>query len=140
MLLGAQLPHKAITAAFILATRIHIWSISLGFHPHLELFRGFLRELVAVIETIPTGMMGCDRCIVWPLLVGGSLAETVEHREFFVARVHHLEPYGVLSTAGRILREVWRVRDRLDAQFGKGEREAHWRKAMKDCECQILIG
>jgi len=140
MLLGVQPPHEAITVAFILATRIHIWSIRLGFHPHLELFRGFLRGLVAVIGAIPTGTMGCDRCIVWPLLVGGSLAETVEHREFFVDRVQHLEPFGAFSFAERILREVWSLRDRLDARFGKGKREVHWRKAMKDCGCRILMG
>jgi hypothetical protein len=136
---ASALPHEAITAAFVLTTRIHIWSMKLGFHPHHDVFRSFVNELIRVTSTIPSGIMGCDRLIVWSLLVGGSLAETYDDRTFFVNRVPHLEPYGVLTAAEKILREVWRVRDGLEMRFGKGVHEVHWRDIMKQMKCEVLM-
>jgi hypothetical protein len=135
----SRLPHEAITASFVLTTRIHVWSMKLGFHPHKDFFRSLLKELIRVISEIPSGLMGCDRLIMWPLLVGGSLAEAQDDRAFFVNRVPHLEPYGVMTTVEKIFREVWRVRDDSKQRFGKGAREVHWRDVMKKMKCEVLM-
>ncbi|KAA8913762.1 fungal-specific transcription factor domain-containing protein [Sphaerosporella brunnea] len=135
----SRLPHEAITAAFVLATRIHLWSMKFGFHPHVELFRSLLDELISVVSTIPSGTMGCDRLIVWPLLVGGSMAETHDDRAFFANRVPHLEPHVVMSAAEKIFREVWRVRDEQQRLGKGGVQEVHWRDIMKKIRCEVIM-
>jgi len=134
-----RLPTAAITAAFVLSIRIHIWSIALGFYPRLDIFRVFLGELMRVIATIPPGIMGFDRCIVWPLLVGASLATTEEERDFFVKRFKrpNAEPYATLFAVEKVFRRVWFERDQVE-RMGGG-REVHWRDAMADLRLRILL-
>jgi hypothetical protein len=133
------LPSTAITAAFVLSIRIHIWSIALGFYPRLDIFRAFLKELMRVIATIPPGIMGFDRCIVWPLLVGASLATTEEERDFFVKRFKrpNAEPYATLSVVEKVFRRVWFERDQVE-RMGSG-REVHWWDVMMDLRLGILL-
>lgn len=126
-------PRKEISLAFIIATRIHIWTILLGFLPENTILQSLLQDLARYIKGIQTGPMGFDRCIVWPLIVGGSLSITTEDRDFFIRRLMYLEPFGNLSVAETIVRHVWAMREKPNGV------EVHWRTAMKDIGCDILM-
>ncbi|KAI5803854.1 fungal-specific transcription factor domain-containing protein [Geopyxis carbonaria] len=119
----------AITAAFIAAARIHMWSIGIGYYPRLEIFRQFLRELMYAVRDVPDDHI---RCILYPLLVGGSLATEQPDREFFIQRFRLPEPCGILGRVHEICTEVWRQRDEFEQLFGiVAAKEVHWRSIIK---------
>lgn len=127
---------KATTAAFRTATRIHLWSIGLGFYPRLNFFQQLLEELMVMVALIPTGL---SRTVAWPLLVGGCMATEPKDREFFAGRCA-IGRGGSLGGIKRVMREVWRRRDESDRVMGVGcGQEIHWRDVMKEEGLEILL-
>jgi hypothetical protein len=132
-----------ISAAYRTAARIHLWSIGLGVHPRLELFQQLLDELMRIIKAIPGGENGYDRCILWPLLVGGSFAVWNKDREFFLSRCRpsgRMERFGNIQFIEKILLEIWRRQDQMDAVFGAGVgKNVRWREVMRDLNLELLL-
>lgn len=137
-----ELPHdqgmvvKATTAAFRTATRIHLWSIGLGFYPRLSFFQQLLEELIVMIALIPVSL---SRVVAWPLLIGGCIAIEEKDREFFAGRC--ASGYGdTLCGIEKVMREVWRRTDESDQRMGVGcGQEVHWRSVMRDQGMEILL-
>lgn len=127
---------KATTAAFRTATRIHLWSIGLGFYPRLSFFQQLLEELIIMIALIPAGL---SRIVAWPLLVGGCMATEQKDREFFTGRCAAGHG-GSLRDIERVMREVWKRRDETDRIMGAGHgQEVHWRSVMREQGLEILL-
>lgn len=125
---------KAITAAFRTATRIHLWSIGIGFFPRLKFFKQLLQELMVVVALVPIGL---SRTIMWPLLVGGCIAIEPQDREYFASRC---TCGGVLSGVSAIMLEVWKRSDERDLKHGVGRgQEVHWRTVMRDLGMELLL-
>lgn len=127
---------KATTAAFRTATRIHLWSIGLGFYPRLNFFQQLLEELMVMVALIPAGL---SRTVAWPLLVGGCMATELKDREFFAGRCA-VGCGGSLYGVGKVMKEVWRRRDETDRVMGVGHgQEVHWRSVMREEGLAILL-
>lgn len=127
---------KATTAAFRTATRIHLWSIGLGFYPRLSFFQQLLEELIIMVALIPAGL---SRTVAWPLLVGGCMATELKDREFFAGRCGAGRG-GSLEGVERVMRGVWKRRDETDRVMGVGcGQEVHWRSVMKEEGLEILL-
>lgn len=125
---------KATTAAFRTATRIHLWSIGIGFFPRLRFFKQLLQELMVMVALVPIGL---SRAIMWPLLVGGCIAIEPQDREYFASRC---ACGGVLSGVSEVMLEVWKRSDERDLKHGVGRgQEVHWRTVMRDLGMELLL-
>jgi hypothetical protein len=125
---------KATTAAFRTATRIHLWSIGIGFFPRLRFFKQLLQELMVMVTLVPIRL---NRTIMWPLLVGGCIAIEPQDREYFASRC---TCGGVLSGVAAIMLEVWKRSDERDLKHGVGRgQEVHWRTVMRDLGMELLL-
>ncbi|KAL1896609.1 DNA-binding transcriptional regulator ume6 [Sporothrix stenoceras] len=103
---------KNITAAFRLAARIYLCSLVPGFCSSQASCRGLVDKLTAVLQTIPCGPAGFDRCVVWPYLMAGFASMPGStFRVFFADRITQMgEAAASVGSFGRcvsLLHETW---------------------------------
>ncbi|RPB01714.1 hypothetical protein L873DRAFT_1788072 [Choiromyces venosus 120613-1] len=122
---------RTITAAYRNAARIHLWANGLGYFPRLGFLQSLLEELIVILSLLPAR---ANRTVGWPILIGGCLAITESDREFFLSKCQGME------VVAKIMREVWRRRDRDEAKWGIGVgAEVHWRNVMRECGWEVLL-
>ncbi|ERS95578.1 hypothetical protein HMPREF1624_08094 [Sporothrix schenckii ATCC 58251] len=103
---------KNITAAYRLAARIYLCSLVPGFCPSQASCRGLVDKLTAVLQTIPCGPAGFDRCVVWVYLMAGFASMPGStFRVFFADRIAQMgETAASVGSFGRavsLLHETW---------------------------------
>lgn len=103
---------KNITAAYRLAARIYLCSLVPGFCPSQASCRGLVDKLTAVLQTIPCGPAGFDRCVVWVYLMAGFASMPGStFRVFFADRIAQMgEAAASVGSFGRavsLLHETW---------------------------------
>ncbi|KAI9852161.1 MAG: hypothetical protein M1838_001624 [Thelocarpon superellum] len=117
-----------MTAVFRLAARIYLCSLVPGFDRHKDSIVALVSTLAESLEFVPAGPEGFDRSLVWPLLVGGSVATADSpFRRVLQDRIDRLGEQAEFGSFGRVvclLQEVWRQADE------RGE-NVHWRDVMQ---------
>ncbi|CAK7197492.1 DNA-binding transcriptional regulator ume6 [Sporothrix eucalyptigena] len=102
---------KNMTAAFRLAARIYLCSLVPGFCPSQASCRGLVDKLTAVLQTIPCGPAGFDRCVVWVYLMAGFASMPGStFRVFFADRIAQMGDNADVGSFGRVvslLHETW---------------------------------
>lgn len=124
--------NKNITAVFRLAARIHLCSLVPDFDPTQDSIVALVNALTEAMEFIPTGPTGFDRCLVWPLLIAGSVAGAAsKFRTLFGERCALLGPLASFGSFGRLrelLHDVWNLND--TAAITGDLQNIHWRDVM----------
>ncbi|KAI9039051.1 uncharacterized protein KD926_010036 [Aspergillus affinis] len=104
---------KSISALFRIAVRIYLHSLL----PEFDRFDFTVTYLVAsvpdILNHIPGGFNGYDRCIVWPLfIVGAYSTPACLFRRVLTDRISAMGYLGDFASFGRmyrVLREIWRL-------------------------------
>ena len=139
---------RNMTAAFRIAARIYLCSLVPGFSPAQASCMGLVERLASVLQHVPSGPGGFDRCLAWAYLVGGSVSTAGSaFRTLFDERVAQMGEAANLGSFGRVaclLREVWAENDlRLQeeqqaggspagsATAAEGSQHIHWRDMMQ---------
>ncbi|KAF5860918.1 hypothetical protein ETB97_000897 [Aspergillus alliaceus] len=106
---------KNITAAFRVAARIYLYSLTPGFKRNQESIISLVEHFSSVLRYIPTGPNGFDRSLVWPLLIAGVYStERSPLRGILAQRATAMGDAADTGSYGRmyrLLKEVWRVTD-----------------------------
>ncbi|KAA8647460.1 fungal specific transcription factor domain-containing protein [Aspergillus tanneri] len=153
---------KIISAIFRIGARIYLFSLIPGF----DLFEPAITNMVAsvaeILNYLPTGPNGYDRCLVWPLFMIGVHSEpsSVFRRSLTerVAALGYLGDFGSFGRMYRLLREVWRVNNQTpttpttnpdtqqgesisqgSATTGQQMQQVHWRDVMQNKEWKYLL-
>jgi hypothetical protein len=125
-----------MTAVFRLAARIYLCSLVPGFDRTQDSIVDLIDKLAASLEYIPSGPDGFDRSLVWPLLIGGSVAlPNSSLRQVFHSRIERLGEHAAFGSFGRVVRllkEVWRQAD-------EGGQNVHWRDVMRQNDWHFLL-
>ncbi|PYI05717.1 hypothetical protein BO78DRAFT_139587 [Aspergillus sclerotiicarbonarius CBS 121057] len=124
---GAVNPDKLaviVTALFRLAARLYVHSILPTFDSHDATVMSWITRMCEILQYIPAGPMGFDRCLAWPLFIAGlysvpssQFRRTLTER---VAALGFLGKFGSIGRMYRVLKEVWRVADETGAVPGSG--------------------
>ena len=124
---------KNITAIFRYAARIHLCSLVPEFDRFQPSIMGLVDSLTEVWNMIPSGPEGFDRCLVWPLLVAGSVsAGSSAFRDLFNERSTLLGDSANLGSFLRVhetLQDVWHIND--TAASAGDRRSVPWRDVMQ---------
>lgn len=134
---------RNITAAFRLAARIYLCSLVPEFDRRTASVMSLVRAVNDVWQKTPTGPEGFDRCLVWPLLVAGSVSsEGSEFRKTMAERTAAMGSTATMGSFGRmreVLEAVWEYNDKLDRSGSDGQR-VHWRDMMrhKGWDCLLI--
>jgi hypothetical protein len=119
---------NSITAAFRFAARIYLCSLVPGFDKYQPQVHQLLDKLMDCLAAIPGGSEGFDRCLVWVLLIGGSVAgPRSEFRQWFEGRCQEMGEgmeWGSFGRMRRVLEAVWREEEETRTSV-------HWRDVMK---------
>jgi len=143
---------KNMTTAFRLAARIYLCSLVPGFSPSQPSPIGLVEKLAEVLQTIPSGVNGYDRSVVWVYLIGGSVSlPGSSFRTFFEDRIAQLGDQAHCGSFGRmtsLVRECWVQNDSLSSGGastpGSNASEAaplhiHWRDIMQMKGWEFLL-
>ncbi|KAI0013374.1 PRO1 protein [Xylariaceae sp. FL0662B] len=130
---------RNITSAFRLAARIYLCSLVPGFSPSQGSCVGLVEKLTSVLQHIPSGPGGFDRCLSWVYLIGGSVSGmNSTFRQFFNDRIAQLgdaSNFGSFGGVASLLHEVWAQADNSQPSPGAtGLTEApyiSWRDVMQ---------
>ncbi|CAK7215853.1 DNA-binding transcriptional regulator ume6 [Sporothrix curviconia] len=116
---------KNMTAAFRLAARIYLCSLVPGFCPSQASCRHLVDKLTAVLQTIPCGPAGFDRCVVWVYLMAGFASMPGStFRVFFEDRIVQMGDNADVGSFGRVvslLHEVWLQQNVLIQQIAEDQ-------------------
>ncbi|KAL1964642.1 hypothetical protein VTN77DRAFT_6816 [Rasamsonia byssochlamydoides] len=106
---------KNISSIFRTAARIYLCSLVPGFDRNQPSNLNLVAAVSNMLQFIPGGSNGFDRCIVWPLLIAGAFSvpsspfrAVLEER--VIALGDHAD-YGSFGCMYRLLQEVWRAAD-----------------------------
>ncbi|OOF96147.1 hypothetical protein ASPCADRAFT_146852 [Aspergillus carbonarius ITEM 5010] len=126
---GAINPEKLsviMTALFRLAARLYVHSILPAFDSHDATVMSWVTRMCEILQYIPAGPMGFDRCLAWPLFIAGLYSVPFsQFRKTLTERVAALGFLGNFGSIGRmynVLKEVWRVADETGSVLGSGTR------------------
>jgi len=127
---------RNLTAIFRTAARIYLCSLLPDFDRHQPNIQSLVASLTDMLEFIPAGEFGFDRALVWPLLIGGSVAlPGSSFRTKLAERAQMMngsDAFGSYARMREVLTEVWRCND-------DGSKRLHWRDAMKQRGWDYLI-
>jgi C6 transcription factor Pro1 len=125
-----------MTALFRTAARIYLCGLLPDFDRHQANIQSLVSSLTDMLEYIPAGEFGFDRVLVWPLLVGGSVALPGSSLRAKLAQRAQLmngsEAFGAYARMQEILTEVWRLND-------AGAARTQWRDVMKQRGWDYLL-
>ncbi|CAK7267185.1 DNA-binding transcriptional regulator ume6 [Sporothrix epigloea] len=118
-----------ITAAFRLAARIYLCSLIPGFCPSQASCRGLVDKLTTVLQTIPCGPAGFDRCVVWAYLMAGFASLPCSNfRVFFADRIAQMGDNAGVGSFGRVvplLHEMWLQQNDTMQQLSEEQNREH---------------
>lgn len=118
-----------ITAAFRLAARIYLCSLIPGFCPSQASCRGLVDKLTTVLQTIPCGPAGFDRCVVWAYLMAGFASLPCSNfRVFFADRIAQMGDNAGVGSFGRVvplLHEMWLQQNTIIQQLSEEQNREH---------------
>ncbi|EEP77374.1 predicted protein [Uncinocarpus reesii 1704] len=106
---------KNMTALFCIAARIYLCSLVPGFQRSQPSTLNLVSRAGELLDLIPGGPDGFDRCLVWPLLICGSYS--VPNSSFRAVLARRMEQlceqaeFGSFGRMVRLLQEVWREAD-----------------------------
>ncbi|EXJ96099.1 hypothetical protein A1O1_01225 [Capronia coronata CBS 617.96] len=106
---------KNITALFRKAARIYLCSLVPDHSRYQPATVNLVAQMAELLQYIPSGPTGFDRCLVWPLLIGG--ANSIPASPFRRALSERCDMLGDAADHGafgrmvRLLHEVWRRND-----------------------------
>ena len=113
------------------AAFLYLHTVESGAHPGVREIRRSVKSLADSIMAIPSHDL--DRSLAFPITIGGCLAETQEHREFFSSRLAMQgTAVGNGSQAKLLMETVWQTRD-------GGERGVCWRNTMQKLGFELLL-
>ncbi|KAH8701237.1 fungal-specific transcription factor domain-containing protein [Phaeosphaeriaceae sp. PMI808] len=124
-----SLIREKVTALFQIAAHIYLRSLSGSFDRTHGMATSSVDAFSVLMECVPSGPDGYDRCLAWPLLVAGSISlPESSFRHMFAERTRRLcgaSEFGAFSKVHSILRAVWLANDKA---FTEGEmQDMHWR-------------
>ncbi|KAK6538674.1 hypothetical protein TWF694_010248 [Orbilia ellipsospora] len=128
---------KAVTEAFRIMARVYLRIVVHGFNPYDTECQSLLKELLAVIDFIPSLYMGYERSIISPLLIVGSCAVNPQHQNIISTRlkkIPHMAKYGNLGNVDKILTEIWSRKWMPDPRD-----IMPWRQVMKEKNWEYLM-
>ncbi|KAI9841386.1 MAG: hypothetical protein M1837_000718 [Sclerophora amabilis] len=132
---------KNMTAMFRLAARIYLCTLVPGYHRGQASSTDLVGKLAGCLEYIPAGPEGFDRSLVWPLLIGGSVATpSSPFRSIFQDRIDRLGEHAEFGSFGRMKRlllEVWRQAD--EPVTDEQSESVHWRGVMQQEGWDFLL-
>lgn len=128
-----------VTAAFRLAARIYLGSLLPCFHPSQPSTVSLVARLADVLRTVPSGVSGFDRCLVWVYLMGGSASlprstfrALLERRSGLLDAASQSGSFGRMRT---LLRDCWGQNEGLPPADGPAPtpapRYVSWREVMQ---------
>jgi len=127
---------RNLTAVFRTAARIYLCSLLPDFDRHQPNIQSLVASLTDLLEFIPAGEFGFDRALVWPLLIGGSVAlPGSSFRSKLTERAQMMsgsEAFGSYARMQELLNELWRSNDASNEGL-------HWRDIMKQRGWDYLI-
>ncbi|RAH78496.1 C6 transcription factor rosa [Aspergillus japonicus CBS 114.51] len=115
---------KIVTALFRIAARIYVHSILPTFDSYDPIIMSWITSVGEILQCIPAGPTGFDRCLVWPLFIAGIYSVPASHfRKTIAERVAalgFLGHFGSISRMYRVLKQFWRVADETASFPGSG--------------------
>lgn len=120
---------KNITSIFRTAARIYLCSLVPGFDRNQQSNLNLVAAVANMLQFIPGGPNGFDRCIVWPLLITGAFSvPSSPFRAVLEERIIALgdqADFGSFGRMYRLLQEVWRLSDDPPFTPTKSEPSSH---------------
>jgi len=113
---------RNITAIFRKAARVYLCSLVPDYNRHSQATVNLIAQMADMLQYIPSGPGGFDRCLVWPMLICG--AYSIPASPFRRVLAERVEALGDLSDHGsfgrmvKVLHEVWRRNDELALSAG----------------------
>ncbi|KAI9376662.1 fungal-specific transcription factor domain-containing protein [Aspergillus egyptiacus] len=106
---------KNMTAIFRVAARIYLYSLLPDFRHDQQNVIDLVESVGNLLQYIPSGPMGFDRTLVWPMLITGAFSTpTSTFRAILDHRVKGLGESRDIGSFGRmysVLQEVWKLSD-----------------------------
>ncbi|GLA83240.1 hypothetical protein AtubIFM56815_007432 [Aspergillus tubingensis] len=117
---------KLVTAIFRIAVRLYLHSLLPNFDSYDATVLSWVAAMGDLLQTIPAGPSGFDRCLAWPLFIAGLYSappslfrKTLAER---VAALRFLGDFGSIGRMYQVLKEVWRLSDETGRIPGSGTR------------------
>jgi C6 transcription factor Pro1 len=113
---------KNITAIFRKAARVYLCSLVPEYNRYQQATVNLISQMAELLNYIPSGPNGYDRCLVWPMLICG--ANSIPASPFRRALSDRCEMLGDAADHGsfgrmvRLLHEVWRRNDDIIISAG----------------------
>ena len=153
---------KNMTAIFRIAARVYLCSLVPEYNRYQPSTINLISRLADLLQFIPSGPDGFDRCLVWPMLICGSFSTPASpFRRVFAERCERLGEHAEFGSFGRMKRlllEVWRQSDEINmstsatctptpssatmigAESPQVKRQdVHWRDVMQQNEWHFLL-
>ncbi|KAL2427232.1 C6 finger domain transcription factor nosA [Exophiala dermatitidis] len=113
---------KNITAIFRKAARIYLCSLVPDHNRYQPATVNLVSQMADLLQYIPSGPNGFDRCLVWPLLIGGANSIPASPlRRALSERCEMLgdaADHGAFGRMVRLLHEMWRRNDDMIISAG----------------------
>ncbi|KAI1622779.1 fungal-specific transcription factor domain-containing protein [Exophiala viscosa] len=113
---------KNITAVFRKATRVYLCSLVPEYDRHQPATVNLISQMADLLQYIPSGPNGFDRCLVWPMLICGvNSIPASPFRRMLSERCDMLgeaADHGSFGRMVRLLHEVWRRNDDMVISAG----------------------
>ncbi|KAE8348566.1 fungal-specific transcription factor domain-containing protein [Aspergillus coremiiformis] len=104
---------KIITTLFRIATRIYLFSLTPGFDYYEPSVVNQVARVAEILQYMPSGPRGFDRCLVWPLFIVGvhSVPSSVYRKTLSerVVALGYMSDFGSFGRMYRVLKEIWKV-------------------------------
>ena len=113
---------KNISAIFRKAARVYLCSLVPEYNRYQTATVNLISQMADLLQYIPSGPNGYDRCLVWPMLICG--ANSIPASPFRRALSERCESLGDAANHGnfgkmvRLLHEVWRLNDDIVVSAG----------------------
>ncbi|KAK5212403.1 DNA-binding transcriptional regulator ume6 [Exophiala xenobiotica] len=113
---------KNITAVFRKAARVYLCSLVPEYNRYQPATVNLIAQMADLMQYIPSGPNGFDRCLVWPMLICGvNSIPASPFRRVLSERCEMLgdaADHGSFGRMVRLLHEVWRLNDDMIISAG----------------------
>jgi hypothetical protein len=113
---------KNITAVFRKAARVYLCSLVPEYNRYQPATVNLIAQMADLMQYIPSGPNGFDRCLVWPMLICGvNSIPASPFRRVLSERCEMLgdaADHGSFGRMVRLLHEVWRLNDDMVISAG----------------------
>ncbi len=113
---------KNISAIFRKATRVYLCSLVPEYNRYQQATVNLIAQMADLLQFVPGGPNGFDRCLVWPMLIcGANSTPASTFRRVLSDRCDALGDganHGSFGKMVRLLHEVWRLNDDMVISAG----------------------